>query len=66
MLSCLHLQGNLQRAAPYIKEEPDIRPFPQMNDMQKEGTVKDLNSKELSTQIGNQENQIILEEGKAV
>lgn len=37
-----------------------------MNDMQKEGTFKDLNSEELSTQIGNEENQIILEEGKAV
>lgn len=37
-----------------------------MNDVQKEGTVNDLNSKELGTQIGNQENQIILEEGKAV
>lgn len=37
-----------------------------MNDMQKEGTFKDLNSEELGSQIQNEENQIILEEGKAV
>lgn len=60
------LQGNLQRPAPYIKEQPDVRPFPQMNDMQKEGTFKDLNSEELGSQIRNEENQIIMEEGKAV
>lgn len=66
MLSCLLLQGYLQRAAPYIKEQPDIRPFPQMSDMQKEGMFKDLHSEELSTQTGNQENQIILVEGKAI
>lgn len=35
-----------------------------MNDMQEEGTFKDLHSKELSTHTGNQENQIILVEGK--
>lgn len=37
-----------------------------MSDMQKEGMFKDLHSEELSTQTGNQENQIILVEGKAI
>jgi len=37
-----------------------------MNDMQQEGTFGDLNSKELGTPTGNQENKIILGEGKPV
>lgn len=53
------------RVSLYIKDYADIRPLPQKNGMQKEGTFKDLNSEELCMQRWNQK-QVILEEEKGV